>query len=223
MFTGLIQQVGQLSRWEKIKAGQRLIITSAAWAPALAPGESLAVNGACLTIVYCQGREIACDVLQETLQRTTLGAKQPGAALNLERAVRMGDPLGGHMLTGHVDGVGTLLQQRSLGRDWLLQIACSSDLLQGMVHKGSIAVDGISLTIANLDSRSFTTHIIPFTWQHSNLHILREGSAVNLETDIIGKHVRRWLETTRASTQLTMERLRQAGFDEANNDSHASP
>ena len=214
MFTGLIQQVGKLDRRETVGGGLRLVITAAAWTPPLAEGESLAVNGVCLTIARLQGRKFACDVLQETLDRTSLGAKPPGCALNLERALRLGETMGGHLVTGHVDGVGTLVQKLAVGRDWSLKIACDRALLQGMVLKGSIAVDGISLTIAGLDSRSFTVHIIPFTWGNTGLSELREGEAVNLETDIIGKHVRRWLESAGASAPLTMERLRQAGFGE---------
>jgi len=213
MFTGLIQQVGSLARRETINGGLRLVIAAKAWNPPLVTGESVAVNGVCLTVTCLQERTFACDVLRETLDRTSLGAKQPGCALNLERALRMGDTMGGHMVTGHVDGTGTLVQKRAVGRDWVLTIACDAALLRGMVLKGSIAVDGISLTIAGLDSRSFSVHIIPFTWTQTNLSQLRAGDVVNLETDIIGKHVRRRLESDSASLPLTMERLRQAGFE----------
>jgi len=214
MFTGLIQQVGSLARRETISGGLRLVITAETWTPPLAKGESVAVNGVCLTVAGLQERMFTCDVLRETLDRTSLGAKQPGCALNLERALRMGDAMGGHMVTGHVDGTGALVQKRAVGRDWVLTIACDAALLQGMVRKGSIAVDGISLTIAGLDSRSFSVHIIPFTWTQTSLNQLRKEDVVNLETDIIGKHVRRRLESDQSGSALTMERLRQAGFGE---------
>jgi len=214
MFTGLIQQVGKLDRRETVGGGLRLVVAAGAWTPHLAEGESVAISGVCLTVANRQDRSFTCDVLRETLDRTCLGAKQPGCSLNLERALRLGDPMGGHMVTGHVDGIGTLLQKRGAGRDWVLKISCADDLLKGMVVKGSIAVDGISLTIAGLDSRSFTVHIIPFTWTQTSLRDLREGDAVNLETDIIGKHVRRHLEFSQPSSPLTPERLRQAGFGE---------
>ena len=210
MFTGLIQQVGSLDRWEQAAGGRRLLVSAAPWAPPLTVGESVAINGACLSIAHCQAGSFACDVLQETLQRTTLGAQGPGSALNLERALRMGDPLGGHLVTGHVDGTGTLLQKKAAGRDWILRVACAPDLLRDLVSKGSIALNGVSLTIVELDARSFSVHIIPLTWAGTNLHTLREGDALNLETDILGKHVRRYLESSPAG--LTWDKLRQAGF-----------
>ncbi len=214
MFTGLIQQVGKLKRREATAGGVRLVIAAGAWTPPLAEGESVAVSGVCLTAARVKGAEFACDVLRETLARSTLGAKLPGAALNLERALRMGDPLGGHLVSGHVDGVGTLAARRAAGRDWILRIACAGELLQGMVIKGSLAVDGVSLTLAGVDAHGCTVHIIPFTWSHTALCGLRPGDAVNLETDIIGKHVRRRLEAPGDAPPLTLDRLRQAGFGE---------
>lgn len=214
MFTGLIQQVGKLTRRETAAGGLRLIVDAPAWTPPLAEGESVAVNGVCLTAAWVRGAEFAGDVLRETLDRTNLGDKPAGSPLNLERALRMGDLLGGHLVTGHVDGVGTLLQKRSAGRDWVLRIACSNELLRGMVVKGSLAVDGVSLTIADLDSSSCTIHIIPFTWNQTSLRDLQEGASVNLETDIIGKHVRRLMEAGGGAAPITMERLRRAGFGE---------
>lgn len=215
MFTGLIQRVGKLKRRETAAGGLRLVVAAAdPWTPPLAEGESIAVSGVCLTATKVSAAEFVCDVLQETLDRTSLGAKQPGCSLNLERALRMGDQMGGHLVTGHVDGVGTLAQKRAAGRDWILRIACADDLLKGMAVKGSVAVDGISLTIAALDSKSFTVHIVPFTWNQTGLSGLREGDAVNLETDIIGKHVRRYLESGAAPSSLTLDRLREAGFGE---------
>ena len=214
MFTGLIQQIGKLSRRETTAGGLRLVITGAPWNPPLTLGESIAVNGVCLTIAHIHGNNFACDILQETLDRTTLGAKRPGAALNLERALRLGDPLGGHMVTGHVDGIGTVSRLQAKGRDWILRVTCGTDLLRGMVLKGSIAIDGVSLTIIELSERSFAVALIPFTCAHTALGKLMEGDTVNLETDLIGKHVRRTLETEQAPTPLTWERLHKAGFGE---------
>ena len=212
MFTGLIQQTGTLSRRETVAGGLRLIITGAPWNPPLTPGESVAVNGACLTLAHIQGNNFACDILQETLESTTLGTKRPGTALNLERALRLGDPLGGHMVTGHVDGIGAVSSHQAKGRDWILRVTCGTELLRGMVLKGSIAIDGVSLTIAELDERSFGVALIPFTCKHTTLGALNKGDPVNLETDLIGKHVRRTLATEQAPTPLTWDRLRAAGF-----------
>ena len=249
MFTGLIQQIGTLARRETVAGGLRLVIAGAPWNPPLTLGESMAVNGACLTLAHIQGENFAGDILQETLDRTTLGGKRPGAALNLERALRLGDPLGGHMVTGHVDGIGvvseaprgkprgifaepceaknaiqpcSMLQgflakngrRQAKGRDWILRVTCGTELLRGMVLKGSIAIDGVSLTIMELTERSFAVALIPFTCAHTALGALKEGASVNLETDLIGKHVRRTLETKQAPTPLTWDRLRDAGFGE---------
>jgi len=214
MFTGLIQQIGTLSRRETVAGGLRLVIGGAPWNPPLTPGESMAVNGACLTIAHIQGNNFAGDILQETLECTTLGAKRPGAALNLERALRLGDPLGGHLISGHVDGIGAVNRRQAKGRDWILRVTCGTELLRGMVLKGSIAIDGVSLTITELDEHSFAVALIPFTCEHTALGALNKGDTVNLETDLIGKHVRRTLETEQAPTPLTWERLREAGFGE---------
>ena len=214
MFTGLIQQIGTLARRETVAGGLRLVIAGAPWNPPLTLGESMAVNGACLTIAHIQGENFTGDILQETLDRTTLGAKRPGAALNLERALRLGEALGGHMVSGHVDGIGTVHRRQAKGRDWILRVTCGTDLLRGMVLKGSIAIDGVSLTITELDEHSFAVALIPFTYAHTMLGKLKAGDNVNLETDLIGKHVRRTMETEQAPTPLTWERLRAAGFGE---------
>lgn len=215
MFTGLIQQVGRLVRRETARGGARLVIGGQAWNPSLTPGESIAVNGACLTVTECRGVEFNCDVLQETLARTTLGDKSPGSSLNLERALRLGESLGGHLLTGHIDGAGTIVQRQAVGRDWVLRIACDHELLHGIVPKGSIAVDGVSLTVAELDARAFTVHLIPFTGAHTALGSAREKTRVNLETDLLGKYVFRYLAEGQKTNPLTLERLRQAGFGPA--------
>ena len=212
MFTGLIQQIGTLSRRETVAGGLRLVIAGAPWDPPLTLGESMAVNGACLTIARIQGENFVGDILQETLDRTTLGDKRPGAALNLERALRLGDSLGGHLVSGHVDGIGAVSCRQAKGRDWILRVTCATELLRGMVLKGSIAIDGVSLTIMELDERSFAVALIPFTCEHTALGALKAGDTVNLETDLIGKHVRRTLETQQAPTPLTWDRLRAAGF-----------
>ena len=212
MFTGLIQQIGTLARRETAAGGLRLVIAGATWNPPLTLGESMAVNGTCLTLAQIQGNSFVIDILQETLDRTTLGAKRPDAPLNLERALRLGEALGGHMVSGHVDGIGTVSRRQAHGRDWILRVTCGIELLRGMVMKGSIAIDGVSLTITELDEYAFAVALIPFTCAHTALGKLKEGDTVNLETDLIGKHVRRTLETQQAPTPLTWDRLRDAGF-----------
>ena len=217
MFTGLIQQVGKLAARETNGDSLRLIINTQKWNPPLTErerGESISVNGVCLTSAEITDNGFACDVLKETINCSNLGAKQVGAALNLERAIRAGEPLGGHLITGHVEGPGTLTRRRADGRDWMLEFSCDKTLLSQMVSKGSIACDGVSLTIASLGKASFSVNIIPFTWTNTNLHQLREGETVNLETDLIGKYVFRWLEQKRGSEPITADLLRNAGFME---------
>lgn len=212
MFTGLIQQIGKLARKETAGNAFRLFISGPEWERPLTMGESIAVNGVCLTISRITGREFACDVLRETIIRSNLGAKQPGASLNLERALRLGDALGGHLISGHVEGLGKLVSRTASGADWILEFSCAAGLLRQIVAKGSIACDGISLTVAELGERSFSVNVIPFTWQNTTLRRLREGDTVNLETDLIGKYVIRRIEQEKEGGKITLALLRNAGF-----------
>lgn len=208
MFTGLIQQVGSLAAMTGRGKGKRLAVRHSPWDTPLALGESVAVNGVCLTVAERGAGQFCCDVLEETLDKTGLGRKRPGDPLNLERALRVDDRLGGHMVTGHVDGVGTVTALDRKGDDWTLEVACDAGLLTGMVPKGSIAVDGVSLTLVELSAKTFSVHLIPHTWKNTALHALRKGGTVNLETDIIGKYVARHLANMDAGSGLTVEKLR---------------
>lgn len=212
MFTGLIQSTGRLARREIAGGSGRLLVETGTWDPLPAIGESVAVQGVCLTLAALDRGKLQFDVLPETLQRTNLGQKRPGSLLNLERALRVGEAMGGHMVTGHVDGVGELSAIERTGNDWVLTISCADDLLRGMVAKGSVACDGISLTIVTVGPDRFTVDIIPHTWQHTNLPELRRGDSVNLETDVVGKYVRRYLQGDAGGTRVTLDTLREAGF-----------
>ena len=212
MFTGIIQRIGTLVGLQRSGAAGRLAVQAGAWDPPLTLGESLAVEGVCLTVAETAGREIRFDVLAETLAKTSLGGKQAGAGLNLERAVRAGDFLGGHIVSGHVDGVGTIRALGQAGSDRVLDLGCDRGLLSGMVAKGSIAINGISLTVVTLRADAFTVHIIPHTWDHTSLGGARTGDPVNLETDVIGKYVARFLECRVPAPTVTLDRLRDAGF-----------
>ena len=192
-----------------------MLIASGKWQPPLSEGESIAVNGACLTVANCKDSQFVCDVLQETLDKTTLGSKRGGSSLNLERALHLGDAIGGHIVTGHVDGTGIVMQRKAVGRDWVFRIACNQDILQKIILKGSIACDGVSLTIAELNKRFFAVHIIPYTWTHTALCELKEGDSVNIELDVMGKYIWRYMKTQLNDSKLTMEQLRQAGFCES--------
>jgi riboflavin synthase len=193
MFTGLIETVGRVSGLASAPSGFRLRIRTPV-ARELALGESLAVNGVCLTVTVIEGDELQADIGPETARVTTLGLLRPEQPVNLERSLRAGDRLGGHFVQGHVDGIGTVDDVRRDGDAYWLTVAFPSALAPFLIAKGSIAVDGISLTIAALRERQFDVMIIPFTWQHTNLSSLRAADAVNLECDMLGKYVVRAAE-----------------------------
>ncbi len=193
MFTGLIERVGTLRARVRIDGGDSLWVACPDWTPSLTPGESVAVQGVCLTVTGMDATQFRCDVLDETLRRTNLAGKRIGQALNLERALRLGDRLGGHMVTGHVDGVGTLEFIRMEGRDRVLRVRCGRAMVTGIVEKGSVALDGISLTVSAVDDGAFEVCIIPWTWRHTSLLERAVGDVVNIETDMIGKYIQRHL------------------------------
>ena len=212
MFTGLVQQVGRLERISFQGDAGRLELSARFDAP-LQIGESVAVNGACLTLVEQRGETLVFDVLRETFDKTALRDKVPGAPLNLERALRMGDPLGGHLVSGHVDGTGDVRRIEAAGRDKVLAVAAPA-LIAEIVPKGSIAIDGISLTVVDVVScdGTFSVHVIPHTWSQTALSALAPGARVNLETDMIGKYVRTMAAPAASAPQVTWEKLRGAGF-----------
>jgi riboflavin synthase len=193
MFTGLIEAIGNVQHSEPSPAGFRLRLQTAL-APELTAGESIAVNGVCLTVVSTSESAFETDVSPETARVTTLTNLAPGAIVNLERPLRADARLGGHFVQGHVDATGTLEQLRHDGESHWLTIAFPRALGPYIVRKGSISVDGISLTVADLRERTFDVQIIPFTWEHTNLQGARRNDAVNIECDILGKYVARIAE-----------------------------
>lgn len=190
MFTGLIEEVGEVVAIERRPGVVRLFVGSQL-GEGLAPGDSLAVNGVCLTAAESGGPTLAFDVGPETLRASALGDLEPGDMVNLERAMRADARFGGHFVLGHVDGVGTVVDARQDGEFWWLRVRFSSELAPQLVPKGSVAVDGISLTVASLGEDSFDVQIIPHTWAHTNLRAARPPARVNLECDVIGKYVAR--------------------------------
>ena len=212
MFTGLIEATGKIAR----RSGKQLEIALEKDLSDPVYGESIAVNGCCLTLERCAGRTVVFHTMEETLARTNLGRLPLGSAVNLERALRLGDRLGGHVVTGHIDGVGRLAAIRKRGSDVAVQIAYPPELRGGLVEKGSIAVDGISLTVAEVDDDTFTVCLIPVTMAETALCSRNPGDDINLETDLIGKYVARLMtlqqETKSSGGTVTMEKLREAGF-----------
>jgi riboflavin synthase len=209
MFTGLIEAVGHLKRITRSGGGASFEIECPDWNVEL--GDSIAVQGACLTVTAMNAHFFCCDVLDETLQRTNLGRKKPGDALNLERALQLGDRIDGHLVSGHVDAVGTLVDIRMVGRDRILRVECGS-LADGVVDKGSVTIDGISLTVSAVSETWFEVNIIPFTWAHTSLVERKIGDGVNLETDLLGKYVARYLDSRRKKSGVKLDSLAAAGF-----------
>jgi riboflavin synthase len=193
MFTGLVEGVGELIERKPTSGGFRLRIGTSL-APELKPGDSLAVNGVCLTVILAERGEIHADVGPETVRVTTLGAIARGSRVNLERPLRADQRFGGHFVQGHVDAVGHVEELRQDAEFHWLTVSFPSHLAPLIVHKGSIAVDGISLTIAGLGADRFDIMVVPFTMEHTNLGRVRIRDRVNLECDMVGKYVVRAAE-----------------------------
>jgi riboflavin synthase len=200
MFTGLIEAIGEVAEIKPTPGGFRLRLTTT-MAPEIVAGDSLAVNGVCLTAVSSDADGIHADISPETARVSGLGGLRRGSLVNLERPLRADARLGGHFVQGHVDATGTLEDIRADGDSFWLTIRFPTLLAPYIVRKGSIAVDGISLTVAGVDDRHFDVQIIPYTWQHTNLHLAKQGDVVNLECDILGKYVVRVAELAGMTTK----------------------
>ncbi|MEU9832889.1 riboflavin synthase [Streptosporangium sp. NPDC048047] len=189
MFTGIVEELGEIAAVEPLPDAARLSVRGPVVTADARHGDSIAVNGVCLTVVEVDGDVFTADVMKETLDRSSLGALRPGSPVNLERAVRADARLGGHIVQGHVDGTGTLLS-REPGEHWeVVRISLPAELNRYVVEKGSIAVDGVSLTVAGVDGESLTVSLIPTTLRLTTLGAKRPGDPVNLEADVIAKHV----------------------------------
>ena len=194
MFTGLVEELGSIASVEHNDVGALITIRASLVTSDLANGDSIAVNGVCLTALDVSTTSFCADVSPETLDRTTLGKLKPASPINLERAITPATRLGGHLMQGHVDGRGTFLSAESHGDFYTVKIGFPPELARYFVHKGSVAVEGISLTIAALAQDQFEIAVIPKTWQVTNLSSLNPNDAVNLEVDIIAKYVERMMQ-----------------------------
>lgn len=215
MFTGLIETTGTFHSVSFSGKAGKLRLESRKHLEGLVPGESIAVNGACLTLEKEAGTRLEFHVMEESFRRTNLGLLRRGDMVNLERALALGGRLGGHLVSGHIDGTGEVLSLGRHGDDTVLKVALSPELRGWMVPKGSIAVDGISLTIAALDEAFFTVNVIPTTWRETNLSFRKAGDVLNLECDLLGKYVLSMLERMelkKSTSPLTLETLQNAGF-----------
>lgn len=200
MFTGLIEAMGEVVEVKPTQAGFRLRLTTT-MARELAPGDSLSVNGVCLTVVSADTDGVHADISPETARASSLGSLKRGAMVNLERPLRVDARLGGHFVQGHIDATGTIEDIRPDGESFWVTIKFPSPLAPFIVRKGSITVNGISLTVAGVDDRNCDVQIVPYTWEHTNLHLAKEGDLVNIECDILGKYVVRGAELAGMTTK----------------------
>jgi len=209
MFTGIIKEIGTVVS----QGGGRITVAAGDIASSSRLGESVAVSGVCLTAVDISPPRVTMDVLEETIARTNLGQLKPGDIVNLEPALKVGGELGGHFVTGHIDGEGKLVSRRQSDRDWIFRIELPKGLAKYMVEKGSITIEGISLTIAEVVENIIVVHIIPHTFSHTNLREKREGDSLNIEADLLGKYVISFLEKREApDSSIDRSLLKEAGF-----------
>lgn len=194
MFAGIVEEMGAVKALEKTLSGTRLTILAKVVMDDLPIGASVSVNGACLTVVKRDEKEFSADVSPETLTVTNLGQLAAGSPVNLERAMKLNERIGGHLVAGHVDGVGTIRERHQEGNGTVITIEASSEIFRYCIQKGSITVDGVSLTINEVSGRSFSVMIIPHTAKVTTLGIKQAGDTVNLESDLIGKYVERLLQ-----------------------------
>jgi riboflavin synthase len=193
MFTGIIEEVGVIEAIGRGEQSARFTVSAETVLEDAQLGASISVNGTCLTVVEKGEGTVSFDVVYETLQRTAFGALAIGDKVNLERSLAASGRFDGHIVHGHVDGTGTIASIRNVDNSYYIYVSASSALMRYVVQKGSIALDGISLTVVEASDKTFSVSIIPYTWEHTNLHERRAGDVVNLETDIVGKYVEKML------------------------------
>ena len=217
MFTGLIEEIGHIKTIERGGKAIRLSISANKIMDDVKIGDSIATNGICLTVVSYDSTGFTADVMPETMNRTSFGSLGIGSRVNLERAVRVGDRLGGHMVSGHVDGLGEIVGQEKDDNAIWVSIAAPSNILKYVIEKGSIAIDGISLTVAYVDEKMFKVSIIPLTQDDTTLTSKKAGEKVNLECDMTAKYIEKFMfhrdeETKSEKTDISMDFLREHGF-----------
>lgn len=212
MFTGLIEEIGTVESLKKSAQSAQIAIQAQKVLPGLRIGDSIAVNGVCLTVISFNGLRFTVDTTAETLRRTSGKGFLPGARVNLERALRLSDRLGGHIVSGHIDGTGVIRFAAREDNAVSIGIAAPAGILKYVVQKGSIAVDGVSLTVSGVDDQLFRVCVIPHTRQETTLTQKKAGDAVNLECDLIGKYAEKLLKGNSQSAGITVDFLQQHGF-----------
>lgn len=218
MFTGIIEHIGTIAAVRLKDDGGRVTIHAPSLASALAVSNSIAVNGCCLTVVSLEKENFSADLSGETIAKTSFGAKngglRKGSSVNLEQPLTAGKEFGGHFVLGHVDGTGHVTYLAREGENWWLGVEVPEEFGRYVVPKGSVTIDGISLTVANWQNHTAEIAVIPYTYEHTNLRDRKPGDAVNLEADILGKYVERYMEARSRSTAstITLIRLKEEGF-----------
>lgn len=216
MFTGIIEETGTLINVRRHTSGASLTIGGQKVLEDVHIGDSIAVNGICLTVTSFSGNAFTVDVMPETIHRTSLKELSNGSPVNLERAMAMNSRFGGHIVSGHIDGVGTIQKAEENDNAVILTISAAPELIDGIVPKGSVTLDGISLTVVDVSSSWFTVSLIPHTRQVTNLREKRIGDIINIETDMIGKYVKKYLNQSpsqeETSGKLSLEYLSEKGF-----------
>jgi riboflavin synthase len=215
MFTGIIEHLGKITRLEVSPTGGKLTVHAPSLAPQLAVSGSVAVNGCCLTVVHRDDESFSADLSGETLAKTSFASLKTGVDVNLEQPLTAGKEFGGHFVLGHVDGPGRVAHLTAEGDNWWYGVEVPRDLARYIVSKGSITIDGISLTVARRQNHIAEIAVIPYTYAHTNIRDRVPGELVNLEGDVLGKYVERYLESRAkngAESRLTLDRLVSEGF-----------
>ncbi len=215
MFTGIIEHLGTIHSLKLNSDGGRLRIHAPTVAPHLAVANSIAVDGCCLTVVALEGEEFSADLSAETIRKTSIGEWKTGMRVNLEQPMTAGKEFGGHFVLGHVDTTGRVTRLEPEGENWWYGVDAPESFAKYIVPQGSITIDGISLTVARWNGRVAEIAVIPFTYEHTNIKNRKIGDAVNLEGDVLGKYVERYLETrsgTKPSSKLSIEQFVSQGF-----------
>jgi riboflavin synthase len=214
VFTGIIEHVGAIESLDLRRDGGRIAIRAPSVAPSLAVSNSIAINGCCLTVVSGDTQRFSADLSGETVFKTSFRELKPGARVNLEQPLTAGKELGGHFVLGHVDNVGRVTHLTAEGENWWLGAQVPEDFARYIVPKGSITIDGVSLTVARWSNCIVEVAVIPYTYEHTNLRDRKPGDAVNLEGDVLGKYVERYLEVrgTATASNLSIPRLIEEGF-----------
>lgn len=220
MFTGIIENLGSIREIRSSDQGRRLTIETDFIFTEMKIGDSISVNGACLTVVDIDGKRFKADVSPETLTKTILGGAKIGDRVNLERALRLSDRLDGHLVSGHVDGIGIVAKRKTAGNSMIITVRVQESLSRYIINKGSVAIDGVSLTVNRCDGNSFDVTIIPHTAENTTISLYKNGDYVNIETDMIGKYVERFVLTKdkvndrpeAGELSLDMQFLKKTGF-----------